>query len=59
MVAHETKLRQSRSAKCVAEGRKAEAGTRCPYGMVDIMERCAWLAGHYDQHGKEAWEKAR
>jgi hypothetical protein len=45
--------------KSIKEGWNAEAGTRCPYGVSELGERCAWLAGHYDKHGKEAWEMAR
>jgi len=40
-------------------GFNAPAGAKCPWGMADIGLRCAWLAGHYDAHGKAAWDKAR
>lgn len=41
------------------EGEQAEPGAKCPYGLAEIGAMCAWLAGHYDKHGLEAWEKAR
>lgn len=41
------------------EGRKAEAGSTCPYGTGEIGFRCAWLAGHFEAHGEAAWDKAR
>lgn len=41
------------------DGEKAEPGTKCPWGVTEIGARCAWLAGHYDKYGLEAWEKAR
>lgn len=43
------------------KGEGADAGTKCPYDQSKnkIGLRCAWLAGHYDKHGLEAWEKAR
>lgn len=40
------------------EGRKANHGTICPYGVSDNGKRCAWLAGHYDTHGVIAWQLA-
>ena len=43
----------------VKEGEAAKSGDKCPYSTESLMERCAWLAGHYDQHGKIAWEMAR
>lgn len=41
------------------EGENAKPGTICPYGMIDIGPRCAWLAAHYDRYGRRAWDKAR
>lgn len=41
------------------EGSKAYWGTRCPYGVSLLGPRSAWLAGHYDAHGKDAWLVAR
>lgn len=46
-------------AKVIAAGGAAEPGQECPYKMSEIGLRCAWLAGHYDKHGREAWEVAR
>ena len=40
---------------CIREGAIAEAGEKCPYKNSEIGKRCAWLAGHYDKHGLEAW----
>ena len=45
--------------RAIKEGEQAQAGSACPYGMSEIGLRCAWLAGHHDAHGREAWEKAR
>ena len=36
------------------EGWNARLGSECPYGMVQLGRRCAWLAAHRDRHGKEA-----
>lgn len=41
------------------QGHSAAPGSRCPYGVSDLGERCAWLAAHYDAHGARAWERAR
>lgn len=46
-------------ANVVASGADAEPGTKCPFSESEIGLRCAWLAGHYDKHGKDAWSKAR
>jgi hypothetical protein len=44
----------------IAEGAKALPGTKCPYSKHgEIHQWGAWLAGHYDKHGKAAWEEAR
>jgi len=45
--------------KANANGTNAEPGTKCPHNMDDMLRRHAWLAGHYDKHGKDAWELAR
>lgn len=43
-----------------AMGQSARPGSRCPYESgSDIGKRCAWLAGHFDQHGRAAWERAK
>lgn len=42
------------------EGANAAPGTKCPYMTgTDLPKRCAWLAAHYDTHGKQAWSEAR
>lgn len=43
----------------MVNGRHAAPGTTCPFGEIQLGKRCAWLAGHYDAHGREAWEQAR
>lgn len=45
--------------RCSKEGREAAPGSPCPYGMAEMMKRNIWLAAHYDEWGKEAWENAR
>lgn len=46
-------------ANMVRQGAAANPGTKCPFSESEIGLRCAWLAGHYDKHGFQAWEKAR
>jgi hypothetical protein len=44
----------------IQEGANASSGTKCPYSKASEIHRWgAWLAGHYDKHGREAWEEAR
>lgn len=52
-------LWEKRVESIIQEGALARPGVICPYGGSQLAERCAWLAGHFDQHGKAAWEKAR
>jgi hypothetical protein len=46
-------------ASVIASGAAARPGTKCPYSIGEIGLRSAWLAGHYDRHGFQAWEKAQ
>lgn len=48
------RLKIPRYIKEMREGRRAEAGEACPYGIDEIGKRCAWLAGHRDRYGKAA-----
>jgi ribosome modulation factor len=53
------KTRTKLVKEAINDGSSAAAGDLCPYGTTDFGLRNAWLAGHYDTHGYEAWEKAR
>lgn len=51
---------QKRDAKSsILEGKRASPGAPCPYHKSEILDRNAWLAGHYDAHGHSAWILAR
>ena len=41
------------------KGVNSTPGSPCPYGLENIGQRCAWLAGHFDKHGAIAWEQAK
>ena len=43
----------------VKEGGTASPGAPCPYHKSEMLDRNAWLAGHYDAHGYAAWLLAR
>jgi ribosome modulation factor len=38
-------------------GAEARPGSPCPYPRG--FERAEWLAGHFDAHGRAAWQEAR
>lgn len=54
-------LTENKRFEIVEQGAKAVPGSPCPYSgdEIEIGRRCAWLAGHYDAHGFEAWAAAR
>lgn len=49
----------SPNRQIILDGATARPGTPCPYSEHEMGSRCAWLAGHYDAHGFEAWTSAR
>ena len=49
------------SSNAIKEGEAAAAGSPCPYPeghQPTAHRRSSWLAGHYDAHGMDAWEKS-
>jgi ribosome modulation factor len=38
-------------------GAEARPGSSCPYFWG--VKRTEWLAGHFDAHGRAAWQEAR
>lgn len=54
-----TRMKDFCRASVVASGAAAKPGSKCPFSVGEIGLRTAWLAGHYDRHGFQAWDRAR